>query len=98
MEAPPNFGDAYTREFRGVYRDLAAHARACRFVPFLLEGVAGIRALNQADGIHPNAEGRRHRRRPRLARRSQPMLDRPTRPHDRAARRLEDRHERHARR
>ena len=26
-------------------------------IPFLLEGVAGVRSLNQADGIHPNAEG-----------------------------------------
>jgi acyl-CoA thioesterase-1 len=29
------------------------------FVPFLLEGVAGDPALNQDDGIHPNAQGAR---------------------------------------
>lgn len=58
MEAPPNFGVDYTREFRAVYRDLAARYRA-PLVPFLLEGVAGNSRLNQADGLHPNAEGAR---------------------------------------
>jgi acyl-CoA thioesterase-1 len=58
MEAPPNFGEAYTRDFRGVYADLAT-ARRVRFLPFLLRGVAGDPALNQADGIHPNPEGHR---------------------------------------
>ena len=28
-----------------------------RFIPFLLQGVAGNASLNQADGIHPNARG-----------------------------------------
>jgi acyl-CoA thioesterase-1 len=27
------------------------------FLPFLLKGVAGIRELNLADGIHPNEKG-----------------------------------------
>jgi acyl-CoA thioesterase-1 len=58
MEAPPNFGAAYTAEFRRVYRDLAK-AHDVTFVPFYLEGVAGNPALNIADGIHPNAEGAR---------------------------------------
>jgi acyl-CoA thioesterase-1 len=26
-------------------------------IPFLLDGVAGIEKLNQADGIHPTEEG-----------------------------------------
>lgn len=56
MEAPPNFGAAYTSEFREAYRKLA-ETRDVTFVPFLLEGVAGVPALNQADGIHPNAAG-----------------------------------------
>lgn len=56
MEAPPNFGAAYTNEFRQVFHDLAAEYDVA-FVPFLLEGVAGVAALNQPDGIHPNAEG-----------------------------------------
>jgi acyl-CoA thioesterase-1 len=58
MEAPPNYGDAYTTEFRQAFRDLAREHEVV-FVPFFLEGVAGIPALNQADGIHPNAEGAR---------------------------------------
>jgi acyl-CoA thioesterase-1 len=56
MEAPPNNGPDYTREFREVYRELANEYEV-RFVPFLLLGVAGNPALNQADGIHPNARG-----------------------------------------
>jgi acyl-CoA thioesterase-1 len=58
MEAPPNLGASYTSAFRQVYRDLAAGYRI-ELIPFLLEGVAGNAALNQADGIHPNAEGAR---------------------------------------
>jgi len=56
MEAPPNFGEDYTTRFRQVYQDLALTYRVT-FVPFLLDGVAGHPELNQADGIHPNAEG-----------------------------------------
>jgi acyl-CoA thioesterase-1 len=58
MEAPPNYGEAYTSEFRNVFRDLARDHRV-PFVPFFLDGVAGIPHLNQRDGIHPNAEGAR---------------------------------------
>ena len=58
MEAPPNYGEAYTSEFRGVYRDLARE-HDVTFMPFFLEGVAGIDALNQRDGIHPNPDGAR---------------------------------------
>ncbi len=56
MEAPPNFGDDYTRQFRGVYTELAREYPV-RFIPFLLDGVAGNPSLNQADGIHPNVRG-----------------------------------------
>jgi acyl-CoA thioesterase I len=56
MEAPPNFGERYANEFRKVFRDLAADNHV-PLVPFLLEGVAGIADLNQADGIHPTARG-----------------------------------------
>jgi acyl-CoA thioesterase-1 len=58
MEAPPNFGAAYTRDFRAVYRRVAAD-REVRLIPFFLQGVAGIAKLNQADGIHPTEEGQR---------------------------------------
>jgi acyl-CoA thioesterase-1 len=56
MEAPPNNGVDYTGQFRGVYAELAKTHKV-RFIPFLLQGVAGDGALNQGDGIHPNARG-----------------------------------------
>jgi acyl-CoA thioesterase-1 len=58
MEAPPNYGPAYTAEFRKTFRQVAEHERVA-FMPFFLEGVAGIRSLNQADGVHPTPEGAR---------------------------------------
>jgi len=58
MEAPPNFGDVYTRRFREVYGDLARTYHVT-FIPFFLIDVAGHPALNQGDGIHPTAEGQR---------------------------------------
>lgn len=56
MEALPNLGADYTSRFRAIYPDLARSNRAA-LVPFLLEGVAGVDSLNQADGIHPTARG-----------------------------------------
>jgi acyl-CoA thioesterase-1 len=58
MEAPPNYGPAYTSEFRRVFRDLAAEERVA-LMPFYLYEVAGIPTLNIADGIHPNPAGAR---------------------------------------
>ena len=58
MEAPPNFGEEYTSQFREVFRTLGS-AQDVVFVPFLLEGVAGVPDLNQRDHIHPNAAGSR---------------------------------------
>jgi acyl-CoA thioesterase I len=58
MEAPPNFGAAYTAEFRQVYRDLAKLPDVT-FMPFYLDGVAALPHLNIADGMHPNAAGAR---------------------------------------
>ena len=56
MQAPPNLGSRYTTAFRDIFPDLARRNRAA-LIPFLLEGVAGVPRLNQADGIHPTAEG-----------------------------------------
>ena len=56
MRAPPNLGAEYEREFNAIYPELARRYGALLF-PFFLEGVAGVPALNQPDGIHPNAEG-----------------------------------------
>jgi acyl-CoA thioesterase-1 len=58
MEAPPNFGASYTRQFRAVYAGLAKQYDV-PLIPFFLAGVAGVPSLNQADGIHPNAAGQR---------------------------------------
>lgn len=58
MEAPPNYGPAYTDEFRQTFRDVAA-AEHVAFMPFFLQDVAGIPRLNQRDGVHPTPEGAR---------------------------------------
>jgi acyl-CoA thioesterase-1 len=58
MEAPPNYGPAYTKAFRQAFSDLARD-HDIPLIPFLLNGVAGDRALNIADGMHPNPEGAR---------------------------------------
>jgi acyl-CoA thioesterase-1 len=58
MRMPPNYGPEYTRDFEAIFRRLADE-RQLPFLPFLLEGVAAVPALNQADGIHPTAEGQR---------------------------------------
>ncbi len=58
MQAPPNLGSRYTREFRELFTTLARDNNAA-LIPFLLEGVAAVPSLNQADGIHPTAEGAR---------------------------------------
>jgi acyl-CoA thioesterase-1 len=58
MEALPNFGERYTSEFRAMFPEVARR-NGVMLLPFLLEGVAGHRELNQADGIHPNMEGER---------------------------------------
>lgn len=56
MEAPPNLGADYVERFRRVFADVSATEEVV-LIPFLLDGVAGVPELNQADGIHPTAEG-----------------------------------------
>ncbi len=56
MQAPPNYGPEYTVAFRQAFADVARQYRIL-YVPFLLDKVAGNAALNQPDGIHPNARG-----------------------------------------
>ncbi|QNF35760.1 arylesterase [Adhaeribacter swui] len=56
MEIPPSMGGAYAAQFRVVFRQLAEKNNIA-FIPFLLEGVAGERSLNQGDGVHPTAKG-----------------------------------------
>jgi acyl-CoA thioesterase I len=60
LEAPTNYGADYRDAFRELFTQLLReHKGHIFFVPFLLDGVAGVPALNQSDGIHPNADGAR---------------------------------------
>ena len=57
MQVPPNYGQAYARQFANAYSQVA-HDNQAALVPFLLKGVAdGPDAQNlfQADRIHPVA-------------------------------------------
>jgi acyl-CoA thioesterase-1 len=56
MLAPPNYGHDYADRFNAIYPELAK-AFAVPLYPFFLNGVAVDAKLNQADGIHPTAEG-----------------------------------------
>jgi acyl-CoA thioesterase-1 len=58
LRVPPNYGPEYAAAFARIYPDLAAQYKL-PLMPFLLNGVAGEPALNQADGIHPNEKGHR---------------------------------------
>lgn len=58
LKAAPNLGRPYAERFDSIYPRLARE-NDLPFVPFLLEGVAGERELNLADGIHPNERGQR---------------------------------------
>jgi acyl-CoA thioesterase-1 len=68
MRMPPSHGPEYAERFRELFPRLAREL-SVPLVPFLLEGVGGDPKLNQADGIHPVAEGQR-----RLAANVLPLL------------------------
>lgn len=56
MQVPPNMGIKYADDFKKIFPRLAKKNKV-QLVPFLLENVAGIRELNQRDGIHPTEKG-----------------------------------------
>jgi acyl-CoA thioesterase I len=56
MRAFPNLGPAFAAAYPKMYRDVA-RAYNVVYYPFYLEGVALAPALNQDDGVHPNAAG-----------------------------------------
>ncbi|WP_419728350.1 arylesterase [Lichenicola sp.] len=56
MYAPPNLGQQYGQAFRSVF-DRLSRRPGLIYDPFFLQGVAGDRALNQADGMHPAPAG-----------------------------------------
>jgi acyl-CoA thioesterase-1 len=56
MQIVQNLGKDYTTTFAKIYPEIARSENII-FTPFFLKGVAANRKLNQADGIHPTAEG-----------------------------------------
>lgn len=56
MVAPPNYGREYAAKFNAIYPELSKSFDVPLY-PFFLEGVAADARLNQADGLHPTAEG-----------------------------------------
>jgi acyl-CoA thioesterase-1 len=56
MQVPPNMGAKYAADFKNMFPDLAKKNQMA-LIPFLLDKVGGVPNLNQADGIHPTAEG-----------------------------------------
>ena len=56
MQVPPNMGAKYAADFKNMFPDLAKKNQMA-LIPFLLDKVGGVPTLNQADGIHPTAEG-----------------------------------------
>jgi acyl-CoA thioesterase I len=56
MVAPPHYGSDYAARFNAIYPELAK-SFAVPLYPFFLQGVATVAVLNQADGMHPTAEG-----------------------------------------
>lgn len=58
MQLPQFIPGNFAAEFRGIFKKLADHNHMA-FVPFFLDGVAGMRHLNLRDGLHPSAAGYR---------------------------------------
>jgi len=58
MQIPPNFGGPYAESFRRIFPYIAEENDAV-LIPFVLEGVALVDGMMQADGIHPTAAGHR---------------------------------------
>lgn len=54
IQLPPNYGETYTSLFRDMYTELSDEHDTL-LVPFLMDGVALVPGLMQADGVHPTA-------------------------------------------
>ncbi|PHO13759.1 arylesterase [Malaciobacter marinus] len=59
MLIPPNYGPEYSKRFKKMYEEIKNKYKL-KSMPFLLDGVAGEKELNQSDGIHPNAQGHKY--------------------------------------
>lgn len=58
MQMPTNLGADYIRRYQAIFPAVAQETN-CELIPFLLEGIGGDPEFNQADLIHPTAEGQR---------------------------------------
>ncbi len=56
MQLPPNYGDAYVKDFGAAFGRVADKT-GVPLIPFILMGVGGVANLNLSDGIHPNEKG-----------------------------------------
>ncbi len=56
MQLPTNYGPEYRQAFAAIFAKVAGEMKL-PLLPFLLQGVGGVERLNQADGMHPTAEG-----------------------------------------
>ena len=56
LHVPPNYGKDYSKKFSEMFPRVAKKQNVI-LAPFLLDKVAGVPGLNQADGIHPNEKG-----------------------------------------
>ena len=56
MQAAPNLGPDYKARFDAIYPTLAKRYDLTLY-PFFLDGIAGDRGLNLADGLHPTKDG-----------------------------------------
>jgi acyl-CoA thioesterase-1 len=56
MRAAPNLGPDYGKRFDAIYPRLAERYGLILY-PFFLDGIAGDRSLNLADGLHPTKDG-----------------------------------------
>jgi acyl-CoA thioesterase-1 len=56
MKMPPNMGQSYSKQFESVFVSVAKKNNA-PLIPFILEGVGGVRDLNLPDGMHPTVRG-----------------------------------------
>ena len=56
MLASPSLGKEYGERFNAIYPELAKK-HGIPLYPFFLAGIAGDRALNLDDGMHPNRKG-----------------------------------------
>ena len=56
MQAQPNLGAKYMKEFNAIYPALAK-AKGVAFYPFFMDGVAAVPGMQIGDGLHPTPRG-----------------------------------------